>query len=154
MQGHRITSFALTDDGTRRYFRGMSVTWLRNSVLLIFSAVFIHGCTSTNASIPPGMVESLDAGVLSGNLGDPLDKKARKLAAEAEYKALEAGQTGMPVPWKLTDNIYGNVVPQQPYSVGSANCRRYVHTINSKGEIRSATGTACRGDDGIWQPLS
>lgn len=154
MPEHCRTLFALTVDSTRRYFRGMSDFWQHKLAFLILSAIFMHGCTSTNASIPPGMVESLDAGVLSGDLGDPLDTKARKLAAEAEYKALEGGQTGLPVPWKLTDNIYGNVVPQQPYSVGSANCRRYVHTINSKGEIRSATGTACRDDDGVWQPLS
>ncbi|MEM7461692.1 MAG: hypothetical protein AAF362_03340 [Pseudomonadota bacterium] len=132
----------------------MKALRIREIAFLSLSMLFLQACTSTNASIPPGLVESLDAGVLAGDLGDPLDKKARKLAVEAEYKALEAGQTGMPVPWKLTDNIYGNVVPQQPYSVGSVNCRRYVHTINSKGEIRSATGTACRNDEGVWQPLS
>ncbi|MGI9400424.1 MAG: hypothetical protein ACR2O0_04140 [Rhizobiaceae bacterium] len=150
----RYKLFSLTDCGAWRYFPTMGQSRSNSFALLILSALFVQGCSSTNASIPADMIESLDNGVLAGDLGDPLGAKARKLAVEAEYKALEAGQTGMPVPWKLTDNVYGNVVPQQPYSVGAVNCRRYVHTINSKGEIRSATGTACRNDEGIWQPLS
>lgn len=122
--------------------------------LALAAMLGLQACDTTNAQVPALAVRSLDRGVLSGNLGDALDPKARKLAAEAEYRALESGQTGLPVSWKLTDRVYGNVVPQQPYSVGSVNCRRYVHTINAKGDVRSATGTACRGEDGIWLPLS
>jgi len=122
--------------------------------MALVATLGLQACDTTNAQVPALAVQSLDRGVLSGKLGDTLDPKARKLAAEAEYRALESGQTGLPVPWKLSDKVFGNVIPQQPYSVGSVNCRRYVHTINAKGEVRSAAGTACRGDDGVWSPLS
>ncbi len=126
----------------------------KNWVIAATVAV-LAGCSSFTAdSESTALIEPLNDGVLAGELGNTLSANARRRAAEAEYRALESGQTGMPVPWKVSDNLYGSVVPQQPYSVGSSNCRRYVHTVTEKGAVRSAAGTACRNDEGIWQPLS
>lgn len=100
------------------------------------------------------LVKPLSQGVVNGELGDMLNANARMKAAEAEYKALETGQTGMAVEWRVSDTVFGKVVPQQPYTVGKTDCRRYVHTVSSRGEVRSAAGTACRGEDGVWQPVS
>jgi surface antigen len=108
------------------------------------AALVLSGCST---------LESSDTvRLLAGDLGAELPDKAKKRAADAEYRALEAGQTGAPVTWKLAE-VQGSVVPQQPYSVGSTNCRRYTHTITQDGMARSATGTACRRD-GVWRPLT
>ena len=125
-------------------------------MLILLAALSLAGCSSLTAGSEPNILIAPlnEEGLLAGELGSSLNASARRKAAEAEYRALESGQTGMPVPWKMSDNLYGNVVPQQPYSVGSSNCRRYVHTVTEKGQVRSATGTACRNDEGIWQPLS
>ena len=115
-------------------------------------ALTLAGCATTGSGDTARLAAPLRDGILAGDLGTNLPDKARKRAADAEYKALEGGQTGAPVTWKVAD-IQGTVVPQQPYSVGSTNCRRYTHTITQDGAARSATGTACRRD-GVWKPLS
>lgn len=118
------------------------------------AAMALAACSTASGGTPSTLVTPLAGGVLSGELGESLNAKARMKAAEAEYQALETGQTGLPVNWRVSDNLQGKVVPQQPYSVGKTDCRRYVHTVNDHGAIRSAAGTACRGEDGVWLPLS
>lgn len=97
---------------------------------------------------------SLKTGLLAGDLGAALDDKTRKLAASAEYRALEGGVAGAPVNWKASNTLFGSVVPQQSFSVGATNCRRYVHSISQDGVLRSASATACRSEDGMWLPIS
>lgn len=122
-------------------------------VLAAFAA--LSGCETIagNASAAR-LAAPLRTGLLSGELGAGLDDKATAMAAGAEYRALETGKAGSAVTWKASDTVYGSVTPQQPYAVGSTNCRRYTHTISVRGEIRSAAATACRGDDGTWSPLT
>jgi surface antigen len=116
------------------------------------AALVLSGCSTLESSDTVRLAAPLREGILAGDLGAELPDKAKKRAADAEYRALEAGQTGAPVTWKLAE-VQGSVVPQQPYSVGSTNCRRYTHTITQDGMARSATGTACRRD-GVWRPLT
>lgn len=125
---------------------------LRTSAPIL--ALGLAACVSTDSGSPATLSVPLTEGVLSGELGDSLDRRARRKAAEAEYIALETGKTGVPVSWKVSDELYGRVIPQQPYLVGKTDCRRYVHTVSDSGTVRSAAGTACRGEDGVWQPLS
>lgn len=122
-------------------------------VLFAALATLLAGCDTTGTRSGPAL-SALSAGVLASDFGSGLDPKARKLAANAEFVALETGRAGAEVPWKASDTVYGSVIPQQPYQVGSSNCRRYVHTITQKGQSRSTAATACRNADGIWQPLS
>lgn len=125
------------------------------SLLLLAGGLLVAGCSAMGRESDLRLARPLrDDGVLAGKLGDDLSDAARAKAAEAEFRALESGQTGAPVVWKLSDTVYGSVVPQQPYSVGSINCRRYSHTISVAGENRAASGTACRQEDGSWRPLS
>ena len=125
---------------------------LRNLTSLAVAALLLAGCATPDSSDTMKLAAPLREGILAGDLGTQLPDRAKKRAADAEYKALEGGQTGAPVNWKMAD-VQGTVVPQQPYSVGSTNCRRYTHTITQDGIARSATGTACRRD-GVWRPLS
>jgi len=77
-----------------------------------------------------------------------------KNALQAEYSALEKGRSGFPVPWTGSSGIAGKVIPQQPYQVGSTNCRRYEHVLQDRGTISRAIGTACRNSNGAWVPLT
>ncbi len=97
---------------------------------------------------------ALAGGVIGGSIGRGLDTRSRDAALAAEYNALERGSAGKPVAWQGSNGTYGQVVPQQPYQVGSQNCRRYTHTIYIDGAPQEASGTACRNPDGTWQPLS
>ena len=100
------------------------------------------------------IVGALAGGVIGGSIGRGLDNRSREAALAAEYNALERGTVGQPVAWQGTNGTYGQVVPQQPYQVGSQNCRRYTHTIYIDGVPQEASGTACRNPDGTWRPLS
>lgn len=100
------------------------------------------------------VVGALAGGVIGGNIGRNLDARSREVALQAEYNALENGRSGQPVAWQGTGSTYGQVVPQQPYQVGSQDCRRYTHTIYIEGQPSQASGTACRNPDGTWRPLA
>ncbi|MEZ5790484.1 MAG: hypothetical protein R3D34_06745 [Nitratireductor sp.] len=121
--------------------------------LVAILAVGLAGCETTGTRSGPA-VSALSAGVLASDFGSGLDPRARKMAANAEFVALETGRAGAEIPWKASETVYGSVIPQQPYQVGSSNCRRYVHTITQNGQSRSTAATACRNADGIWVPLS
>jgi len=97
---------------------------------------------------------ALVGGVIGSSIGTGLDNRSKEAALAAEYNALERGSAGQPVAWQGTNGTYGQVVPQQPYQVGSQNCRRYTQTIYIDGSPQEASGTACRNPDGTWQTLS
>lgn len=97
---------------------------------------------------------ALAGGLIGGSIGRGLDSRSQSAALAAEYDALERGRAGQPVAWQGTNGTYGQVVPQQPYQVGSQNCRRYTHTIYVDGAPQQASGTACRNPDGTWQALN
>ena len=126
---------------------------LANASLLIVT-LGLTACATANSGTPELLVEPLAQGVLAGELGAELDDKTRMAAARAEYRALETGGAGSPVAWRISESVFGTVVPQQPFLVGRTDCRRYVHTVNNEGDVRSAAGTACRGADGVWRPVS
>jgi surface antigen len=118
---------------------------------LILPALLAACATLSSVKAKPG--EFLKLSLASGSLASGMDKKALSLAADAEYRALEKGNAGAPVNWKASDRLFGSVVPQQSFSVGATNCRRYVHSISQEGTLRSATATACRDEDGVWRPI-
>jgi surface antigen len=116
--------------------------------------VALSSCqTLSNANIS-ALAAPLKASLVAGDLGTGLDNPTLAVAANAEYRALETANAGASVNWRVSDKVFGTVTPQQPYTVGTTNCRRYTHSINVNGTPRAATGTACRGDDGVWTPLT
>lgn len=146
-------------------------------VAIISGSLFLAGCQASNetigqatGAIAGGVVGNqfgggsgrvaatiagaLVGGVIGGSIGRGLDNRSKEAALAAEYNALERGSAGQPVAWQGSNGTYGQVVPQQPYQVGSQNCRRYTHTIYIDGSPQEASGTACRNDDGTWQTLS
>ncbi|MEX6505608.1 hypothetical protein [Jiella sp. M17.18] len=81
----------------------------------------------------------------------PADAKAKALAAE--FQALEYTPAGQPVTWSA-DGYSGQVVPTQPYRVGSQDCRAYSQTINGGKQPIRTLGTACKTPDGLWKPVA
>jgi len=114
----------------------------------------LAGCQTLSGASIAKLATPLKADILASGIGAGLSEKARIAAANAEYRALEAGRAGTAVGWRVSDKVFGTVTPQQPYTVGTTNCRRFTHAITVNGTQHSATGTACRGDDGVWTPLS
>lgn len=123
-------------------------------VALLCLPALLTGCQTLSGTNVGVLAVPLKAGLASSEIGAGLDDRTRALAANTEYRALETGKAGAPVTWKTSDKVYGTVTPQQPYAVGTTNCRRYTHAISVNGAQRAATATACRGEDGVWTPLT
>jgi surface antigen len=55
-------------------------------------------------------------GVVGSEIGKSLDERDRRYAQDAEYDALERGQSGVSRQWRDPDTgHYGEVVPSRPY---------------------------------------
>lgn len=82
-----------------------------------------------------------------------LSTSAQRKAAEAEFRALEYGRTGIPVGWK-DGSSRGEVTPGAPYQVNAFNCRDYTHVVSiGGGPPLSGRATACREANGQWQTV-
>ena len=94
----------------------------------------------------------LVGGIVGSQIGRGMDERDRVLAQEAEYEALERGNSGVARQWRNPDNgRYGEIVPSKPYKRGTADCRDYTHTVYMDGRPQQMRGTACRNPDGTWQ---
>lgn len=102
------------------------------------------------------LIAALNGGIIDETVNARLDKGARQEALQAEYQALEYSVAGEPVQWTgAGDQVRGEVVPSQPYRVGSQNCRQYTHTVFVLEDPAAVSrGTACRSPNGIWTPLT
>lgn len=94
-------------------------------------------------------------GIIGSEIGRQLDERDREMAREAEYAALERGQSGVPREWRNPDSgHYGEIVPSKPYKRGSNDCRDYTHTVYIDGKPERLRGTACRNPDGTWESVA
>lgn len=90
-------------------------------------------------------------GIVGSEVGRSMDQQDRMLAQQAEFDALERGNSGVARQWKNPDNgRYGEVVPSRPYKRNTADCRDYTHKIYLEGQPQVMRGTACRNPDGSW----
>ena len=103
------------------------------------------------------LLEPLDGGLI-GRVEAPRIGRADRIAAlQSEYRALEFTPPGDIVTWQgRNGGLTGQVVPSQPYRVGSQDCRQYTHTINAGSAAAPIVmrGTACRNPDGSWSLLT
>ncbi|MBZ9795786.1 hypothetical protein [Mesorhizobium sp. ES1-4] len=142
-------------------------------VALVSALLAVSGCTTlggkgptvaaTPVSTPPAsgkvvtksIISAMGGGLIGGSIGNGLSETEKRSALEAEYKALEYNTSGQKVTWKGDQAArYGEVVPAQPYRVGSQDCRQYTQTVFTGGASVTAHGTACRNSDGSWTPLT
>jgi surface antigen len=106
---------------------------------------------------PAAIAASVVGGILVGGLvGNLLDERDKKMAAEAERKALETAPSGTSVAWRNPDNGHsGTVTPTRTYQTGSGQyCREYQTNVTVGGKSEKAYGTACRQPDGNWKIVS
>ncbi len=109
----------------------------------------------TGSSRGAALTATLDGGLVSDIPDLKLASADRRLALNAEYKALEYTDAGQTVTWQSEDGKqHGDIVPGQPYRVGSQDCRQYTHTVVLNGEPHVARGAACRNEDGSWTRLT
>src|SRR5262245_160889 len=104
----------------------------------------------------PAIAGAVIGGALLGGLaGNMLDQRDKRMAAEAQQRALESAPTGQPVAWTNPDTGHtGTVTPVRTYQAGDAYCRELQNegTIGDKKE--NAYGKACRQPDGSWKIVS
>ena len=103
---------------------------------------------------PAVIAASVVGGILVGGLvGNLLDERDKKMAAEAAQKALESAPTGKPVAWNNPDSGHaGTVTPVKTYQTADGKqCRQYETSVTIDGKQEKAFGKACRQPDGSWQ---
>jgi surface antigen len=94
------------------------------------------------------------ARLIGTKIGAALNDDDRRLAYEAQIKALESGSPGAPMPWRNpASGRYGNIVPGPAYDRKGAQCRGYSHSVHINGQLEIARGTACRSTDGVWSAV-
>ena len=92
--------------------------------------------------------------LIGGRIGSALNEDDRRLAYEAQIRALETGSPGAPMPWRNpASGRYGNIVPGPAYDRKGTQCRGYSHSVTIGGQLEIARGTACRGPDGGWNAV-
>ena len=90
--------------------------------------------------------------LLGGLAGNMLDQRDKRMAAEAQQRALETAPTGKPVAWTNPDTGHtGTVTPTRTYQSGSGYCREFQNDVVIGGKSEKAYGTACRQPDGSWK---
>lgn len=101
------------------------------------------------------LVSALHGGIIDPQVNEQMDPGIRNKALQAEYEALEYTPAGQSVAWGRSGGRFsGEVVPSQPYRVGSQDCRQYTHTVVAEGTPVTSRGAACRNSDGSWTPLT
>ena len=96
---------------------------------------------------------ALAAGLVGTAIGDQMDAKDRREAAQATQHALESEPSGKALPWHNPDSGHsGTVKPTRTYQTKSGQyCREYQQTVTIGGKQHQAYGTACRQPDGSWK---
>lgn len=128
-------------------------------VLLWVAAPFLLvGCVGTGSlgasGINDDLLEPLTGGVIStvdASALSPLSSRARQDAVIAEFRALQSPIGAAPQAWADDRaRISGQVQAGLPYRVGMQDCRPLTQTVTVSGQVKTATGAACRESDGRW----
>ncbi|GGB63226.1 hypothetical protein GCM10011316_38880 [Roseibium aquae] len=91
----------------------------------------------------------------NGELGAALTETDWRAAAQAQKQALRADGVGAAISWRnARTGRSGEVRPGPVYVVNDTTCREFTHEMQIDGRQMRARGTACRGDNGVWQTLS
>ncbi len=92
---------------------------------------------------------------VSPDLAPLMGPRARQIAAEAQYRALEDSGAGVSVRWRTPDDaVRGEVVPGPLYAVNVQRCRDFTHAVEKDGARWSRRSTACRDAGGTWELIS
>jgi len=107
---------------------------------------------STGPQVDPRAVGAVIGGILAHRVARGMDEADRRMAAEAEYQAMELGEPGTSTAWENPATHHrGVIVPEKPYPQGDEYCRAFTHTVDLDGEGDTIRDIACRTPDGIWR---
>jgi surface antigen len=96
---------------------------------------------------------SIMGALVGGAIGNRLDARDKRMAAEAAQRAFEQNQAGQASVWRNPDSgNSGSITPTKTYQLANGQyCREYKQTITIGGQPNQAYGTACRQPDGSWR---
>lgn len=91
--------------------------------------------------------------LIGGLIGNRLDARDKRMAAEAAQRAFESNRSGQTSVWRNPDSgNSGTITPTRTTQLANGQyCREYKQTITVGGEQHQAYGTACRQADGTWK---
>jgi len=114
-----------------------------------FGGLIAAAAGGGGAAIAGAVIGGALLGAFAGNM---LDQRDKRLAAEAQQRALESAPTGKPVAWTNPDTGHsGTVTPVRTYQSGGSYCREFQNNVTIGGKDEKAYGTACRQPDGSWK---
>jgi surface antigen len=142
--------------------------WLSSVVILplLVAAMFGSACLdapagiaapaesegATGPQVDPRAVGAVIGGILAHRVARGMDEADRRMAAEAEYQAMEFGEPGTSTAWENPATQHrGVIVPEKPYPQGDEYCRAYTHTVDLGGAGDTIRDIACRTPDGVWR---
>ena len=96
---------------------------------------------------------AIGGALIGGFIGNRLDARDKRMAAQAAQQAFEKNQAGQPTVWNNPDSgNSGSITPTRTYQLANGQyCREYRQTIVIGGQQEQSYGTACRQPDGTWQ---
>ena len=114
-----------------------------------FGGLIAAAAGGGGAAIAGAVIGGALLGAFAGNM---LDQRDKRLAAEAQQRALENAPTGKPVAWTNPDTGHsGTVTPTRTYQAAAGCCREFQNNVTIGGKDEKAYGTACRQPDGSWK---
>jgi surface antigen len=114
-----------------------------------FGGLIAAAAGGGGAAIAGAVIGGALLGAFAGNM---LDQRDKRLAAEAQQRALESAPTGKPVAWTNPDTGHsGTVTRVRTYQSGGGYCREFQNEVTIGGKKENAYGTACRQPDGSWK---
>ena len=98
------------------------------------TGVEANGFVSPSGESGTAVAGFVGGGLINTPVGSGINRSVKMQALEAEYRALETGQTGEAYKWGDGNGPSGTVVAAQPYRVGSQNCRQYTQNRRCLGK--------------------
>ncbi|MBM10033.1 MAG: hypothetical protein CMF69_10760 [Magnetovibrio sp.] len=142
-------------------FVGGCVTDMQNKPKETFGKIFGAGLgalTGSQIGSGKGQMAAVAVGALAGawmggEIGKSLDAADKLLMDRTTQQSLEYSRTGTRSSWRNPDSgNAGSVTPAKPFKKASGQvCREFEQTIYVDGKQETATGKACRNNDGTWK---
>ncbi len=121
----------------------------------------LGGLLGANVGGGKGKLAAVAIGVLAGayfgsEVGKSLDSADKAYMDKNAKDGLEYSKTGTATAWQNPDSgNSGTFTPTSTYQTSAGdNCREFETTIYVEGKEETATGKACRQDDGTWKVIS
>src|SRR5215467_10849182 len=137
------------EPGKERWAMSRSLRQMTAVILLL--VVGATGCETIQEN-PKASIGAFGGAAFGGLAGNMLDQRDKRMAAEAQQRALESAPTGTPVAWSNPDSGHsGTITPTHTYQSGGTYCREFQSDVVIDGKPDKAWGTACRQPDGSWK---